>query len=133
MRYQSCISDEAWGLVADMFPADSRLGRPRLHDLRDIVDAILYVVDNGNKWRSLPNDFPPWSTVYHYFRTWSISGLWEDVSLVLTSLTRLIAGREESPSLASIDSQSQTAEPGVSERGLDGGKKSQWAKATYCS
>ena len=125
MRYSSCTSDEAWNLVCDMFPGRSKIGRPQVHPTRDIVDGILYVVDNGTKWRSLPNDFPPWSTVYHYFRIWSISGLWEEVSLILTELVRLAAGREESPSLASIDSQSQTAEPGVSERGLDGGKKGQ--------
>lgn len=125
MLYRSCTSDDAWNLVCDMFPAPSKVGRPREHSTRDIVDGILYVVDNGTKWRSLPNDFPHWSTVYHYFRTWSASGLWEEVSQVLTGLVRLVAGRVESPSLASIDSQSQTAEPGVSERGLDGGKKSQ--------
>ena len=94
MRYPSCTSDEAWELLAGMFPEASKIGRPREHSLRDIVDGILYVVDNGNKWRSLPNDFPPWSTVYHYFRTWSASGLWEEVSLVFTGLVRVAAGRK---------------------------------------
>jgi putative transposase len=71
----------------------------------------------------LPNDFPPWKTVYHYFRIWSISGTWKLLSNALVSIARFCAGREESPSLVSVDAQSQSAEPGVEERGLDGGKK----------
>jgi putative transposase len=117
------MSDEGWNFIEEMFSRrSSNAGRPPVWDRRTIVDAILYVVKNGVTWRDLPRDFPPWKTVYHYFRSWSLAGLWRDVSLILVEAERLAAGREESPSLASVDSQSQTAEPGVSERGLDGGK-----------
>ena len=95
----------------------------RKHPLRTIVDACFYVVDNGTKWRNLPNDFPPWKSVYHYFRLWSLSQLWEKISFTLVQDTRYAEGRELSPSLTSIDSQSQSAEPGIEGRGLDGGKK----------
>jgi len=98
-------------------------GRPREYPFRDIVNGVMYVVKNGVTWRDLPKDFPPWKTVYHYFRKWSVSGLWEDINHTVVEATRFAAGRNESPSLVSIDSQSQTAEPGVEERGLDGGKK----------
>jgi putative transposase len=74
-------------------------------------------------WRDLPKDFPPWKTVYHYFRIWSLSGFWKALNLAVVEAERFAVGRDESPSLASIDSQSQTAEPGVEQRGLDGGKK----------
>jgi putative transposase len=87
------------------------------------VDAILYLVKNGCVWRCLPNDFPPWGIVYHYFRAWSNSGLWEVLNSALVTIARLCADKKDSPSLVSIDSQSQAAEPGVDDRGLDGGKK----------
>ncbi len=123
MLYASSLSDASWEMVAPFFENACRKNPWKKHEKRTIVDACLYVVDNGTKWRSLPNDFPPWKTVYHYFWTWSLSGLWERVSLALVEAVRFTAGREESPSLASVDSQSQTAEPGIAERGLDGGKK----------
>jgi len=74
-------------------------------------------------WRCLPNDFPPWKTVYYHFRTWSYQGIWEVVNLALVAIARVCAGKDESPSLVCVDSQSQSAEPGVDARGLDGGKK----------
>src|SRR5271170_6235772 len=74
-------------------------------------------------WRCLPNDFPPWRTVYYYFRIWSISGLWRLINEALVAIARFCAGRKQCPSLVSVDSQSQSAEPGIKDRGLDGGKK----------
>ncbi len=113
----------SWELIAPFFEYWGYGDRQRKHSARTIVDACLYIVDNGTKWRNVPNDFPPWQTVYHYFREWSLSGLWERISRALVEAVRFATGREETPSLASIDSQSQTAEPGVEERGLDGNKK----------
>ncbi len=111
------------GKLLSFFLPKTSCGRPRIYELRYIVDGILYIVKNGCTWRCLPNDFPPWKTVYYYFRSWSLSGLWEVLNSALVSLARLCAGREETPSLVSVDSQSQSAEPGVEARGLDGGKK----------
>jgi len=121
--YETSLSDAAWEALEPIFQKESRLGRPRIYSLRSIVDAILYVVKNGCVWRCLPNDFPPWKTVYGYFQRWSLSGIWELLNSALVAITRFACGKEESPSLASLDSQSQSAEPGISERGLDGGKK----------
>jgi putative transposase len=121
--YETSLSDLAWEAIKNVFLSQSIRGRPRIYEVRAIVDGILYVVKNGCTWRCLPNDFPPWRTVYHYFRTWSISGLWKLLNNILVSIARLCAGKEDTPSLVSVDSQSQSAEPGVQERGLDGGKK----------
>jgi len=124
--YETSLSDVTWEVIGPIFQLKSHVqgrGRHRKHELRLIVDAVLYVVKNGCTWRCLPNDFPPWKTVYHYFRSWSISGIWEFLNHTLTAIARVCAGKEESPSLVSIDAQSQSAEPGVEKRGLDGNKK----------
>lgn len=123
MSYPTSLSDISWNFIAPFFEHSFAIKKYRKHSLREIVDACLYICDNGTKWRNLPNDFPPWKTVYHYYRLWSQSGLWEKINLVLVESVRFASGREESPSLASLDSQSQSAEPGVLERGLDGNKK----------
>jgi putative transposase len=123
LLYETSLSDAAWEVIEPIFYSEETRGRPRSHTVRHIVDAIFYVVKNGCLWRCLPHDFPPWKTVYHYFRTWSISGLWILINDILIAVARISVGKKETPSLVSIDSQSQTAEPGVFERGLDGGKK----------
>lgn len=123
MLYPTSLSDSAWKLINPIFEAYGFSDKGRKHSIRLIVDAIFYLVDNGTKWRNLPNDFPPWKTVYHYFSQWSHSDLWARVNLVMVESVRYAAGREESPSLASIDSQSQDGEPGIAGRGLDGNKK----------
>ena len=123
MLYPSSLSDHGWNVIAPLFEYFGYSDHGRTHSIRTIVDAILYLVDNGTKWRNLPNDFPPWKTVYHHFAKWSKEGLWENINLNLAELTRLVEGREPTPSLISIDSQSQDAEPGIEGRGLDGHKK----------
>lgn len=82
-------------------------------DLREIVNAILYVDRNGTTWRALPHDFPPWRTVYHYFRAWRLDGTWERIHEALRDRVRAEAGRKPSPSAAILDSQSvKTTEKG---------------------
>jgi len=124
MLYPTSLSDESWSIIDLLLCEhgfDSKRGRK--YPLRTIVDACLYLVDNGTKWRNLPNDFPKWFSVYRFFRIWSERGIWKEINLALTEMVRFTAGREESPSLCSVDSQSQSGEPGIEERGLDGGKK----------
>jgi transposase len=70
--YQSDLSDAEWGCLELHLPAPKADGRPRLHSLREILDAIFYVVRSGCAWRFLPHDFPPWKPVYHYFRSWRL-------------------------------------------------------------
>lgn len=126
LLYETSLSNSAWEVIKPIFleqTKGSKRGRRRKYAKRIIIDAVLYVAKNGCTWRCLPNDFPPWKTVYYYFRIWSISGTWELLNHALVSIARFCAKREESPSLVSIDAQSQTAEPGVENRGLDGFKK----------
>lgn len=82
-RYPSDTTDAQWALIDPLLPdpawLDGRGGRPEGHCRRWIVDAIFYLVDNGTKWRALPADFPPWSTVYNYFAAWEKTGITRQV------------------------------------------------------
>ena len=75
-RYASDLTDAEWRLIEPYMPAVKRLGRPRETNLRAIVDAILYIARTGCQWRLLPKDFPPYQTVYDYFRSWRFLGAW---------------------------------------------------------
>jgi len=81
-------------------------GRPRKYELRRIVDAMLYVVKTGCQWRQMPVDFPPWGSVYQQFRTWRDGGVWERIGTTLRERGRKAKGRNATPSVAIIDSQS---------------------------
>lgn len=123
MLYATSLSNDQWDVIEPIFRYFGYSDKGRKHSIRIVVDAIFYIVDNGTKWRNLPNDFPPWKTVYHHFAKWSKENLWESINLNLAELARQAEGRNPSPSLVSVDSQSQDAEPGVEKRGIDGNKK----------
>ena len=99
--YQSDLSDAQWSRLQPHLPITPKpTGRPpRLHDPREILDAIFYVLRGGCAWRLLPHDFPPWKTVYHYFRLWRIDGTWERVNAAIRERLRVLA-LGETPSLA---------------------------------
>ncbi len=111
--YPSDLTDAQWNRLAPLVPAAKPGGRPRSADPREVVDAILYVLRNGITWRALPHDYPPWKTVYHYFRAWRVDGTWERIHAALRERVRVVAGRDSTPSAAILDSQSvKTTEKG---------------------
>ena len=123
-RYPTDLSDEEWVLIEPLLPAPRRRGRPRLHSTRELLDAVFYVLKSGCQWRMLPRDFPPWKTVFHYFRRWRVDGIWERMNRVLRRRLRERLGRDPEPSAGIVDAQSsKTTGVGGEQRGFDGGKK----------
>ena len=123
-RYPTDLSDEEWCCIGPHLPEPTGWGRPRLHGLRAILDAVFYVLKSGCPWRLLPRDFPPWKTVYDWFRRWRIDGTWERLNAELRELVRTRSGRSPLPSAAIADSQSaKRTGVGGEQRGYDGDKK----------
>ena len=112
--YATDLTDGQWETIRAHLPCrNSPRGRKRRHDLREILNAILYLDRAGCAWRLLPHEFPPWKTVYHYFRLWRLDGTWERLHDALRQQVRVQSGRDPHPSAAVLDSQSvKTTEKG---------------------
>ena len=109
LRYPSDLSDAEWALVAPLIPPGRHGGRKRSIVVRDVLDAIFYVLATGCQWKFLPKDLPPKSTAHFYFRLWDWDGTLERIHEALYVAVREASGREASPSAAIIDSQSAKA------------------------
>lgn len=121
-RYPTDMTDAEWQRIEELLPRPAKRGRRRSVDLREIVNAIRYLVRTGCGWRMLPKDFPPWQTVYWWFRRFVRLLLFRTIHDIGVMLDRERAGREASPTAGIIDSQSVKA-PHAAERGYDAGKK----------
>jgi putative transposase len=104
--YPSDLSDAEWELMAAYIPDAEAGGRPRAVDMREVLNAIFYVLKSGIQWDMLPHDFPAKGTVYHYYNRWRKDGTWQHLNAALRGELRQELGRNETPSAGIIDSQS---------------------------
>jgi len=117
------MTDSQWEIIQQMIPPAKSGGRPRTLDMRQVIDAILYIVVGGIQWRMLPKEYPKWPSVYYYFSMWRDDGTWQRIHDTLRAQMRRKKGRHKHPTAGSLDSQSVktgTTPDGV--RGFDGGK-----------
>ena len=104
LRYASDLTAAEWSVIDPLLPPGKRLGRPRTTDLREVVNAILYMARTGCQWRMLPKEFPPKSTVQEYFYAWRADGTLNRINHELLMRAREVDGRQASPSTGVIDS-----------------------------
>ena len=127
--YASDLSDSQWAVIEALFP---RAGNRSKWEKRELVNAVLYFVDNGCKWRNLPHDFPPYTTVSNFYYAAIRSELWEKIRAALVEQVRTDAGHNTGPSYAIIDSQSVKTTSAAEERVIDGGKNKR-TQTAHCS
>ncbi len=111
--YPSDLTDEQWKVLEPLLPGRAHTGRKPKYELREIVNAVFYLLRGGGTWRMLPRDLPPWQVVYWHFAKWRSNGVWQRINDALRTELRVREGREEEPSAAVMDSQSvKTSEKG---------------------
>lgn len=137
LRYPSDLIDAEWALIAPLIPPARRGGRKRSVDVREVLNAIFYVLATGCQWKALPKDLPPKSTAHFYFMLWDWDGTLERLHEALYVAVREAAGRAASPTAAIIDSQSakaaQKGAPRSTRKVLTRARKSPAASATSSS
>jgi len=104
--YKSDLTDEEWQIIEPLIPPAKPGGHPRTVEMRQVVNAIFYLLRTGCSWEMLPHDFPPYSTVYYYFRRWQKRAVWQKMNQALRQQVRQQAGKKAEPSVAIVDSQS---------------------------
>ncbi len=121
--YPTDLNDTQWSKIRPYLPVEAKTGRPRKHGWRMILNGIFYLLQSGCSWRMLPQELPPWKTVYHYFRLWQRDGTWERLNCLLREKVRLRFGKKRQASAFILDSQSVKTSEGGLECGFDAGKK----------
>jgi putative transposase len=121
--YPTDLSDQEWEILEPLLPPAKPGGRPREQDMREILNAIFYILRAGCSWSMLPKDFPNQSTVFYYFNTWRKDGSWKKLNDTLRCKVRVMEGRKEQPSAGILDSQSVKTADTAQHRGYDAGKK----------
>jgi putative transposase len=121
--YSTDLTDRQFEIIQKYLPLPSTTGRPRIYALREILNAIFYLVHTGCQWRELPHDFPKWASVYYYFRKWKQDETWFFIKQAVHTVLRQDQGKNAEPSAVMIDSQSVKASQMAETRGFDGNKK----------
>ncbi len=121
-RYPTDLTNRQWQCLSPLVPAAKPGGRPRALDMREVINAILYIVVTGCQWRMLPHDYPKWQSVYAYFKQWRDDGTWQRIHDTLRAEVRRRAGRHKHPTAGCLDSQRVKTTPVAGVRGFDGGK-----------
>lgn len=117
MPYTSDLNDKEWAILEPLLVAtNKKMGRPRKHDLRSVMNGVLYILCTGAQWRNMPGDLPPWNTVSDQFSRWKYKNIWPQICAIVTRQARISMGRLGDESLLILDTQTIQSAPGNSPR-----------------